>query len=190
VQRIDAADLARLATVECSPEHKVAWLIGAAVDGHLELEETDRAVTLVRLPRHEGATKYLLDVAFAGRDRLTLDGYDPSFASAWQQVGSELAGWQENSVLWDPAGDRRRVLARSLGALAALVGLVVTALGASLASRQGPGWLALVAARYSRLAPTMFSDTSRTSTKPSSGGSDGGGFGGGGSGVGGGGGSW
>jgi Predicted membrane protein (DUF2207) len=303
VQRIDAADLARLATVEFSPpreltpaqggvlltetvlpEHKVAWLIGAAVDGNIELEETAGAVTLVRLPRHEGATKYLLDVAFAGRDRLTLDGYDPSFASAWQQVGSELAGWQETSVLWDPAGDRRRLLARSLGALAGLAGLVVTALGASLASRQGPGWLALVAAgglvagaggaaairawelrvrtpagsglwlrtesfrrflaaseahhaeeaakrgylreytawavavgqldrwsqavaassvgaidpvaaRYSRLAPTMFSDTSRTSTKPSSGGSDGGGFGGGGGGVGGGaggggGGSW
>src|SRR4030095_5507063 len=32
------------------PQHKVDWLIGAAVDGYLELEETDGAVTLVRLP--------------------------------------------------------------------------------------------------------------------------------------------
>jgi hypothetical protein len=106
----------------------------------------------------------------------------------------------------------------------------VTALGAGLASRHGPGWLALVAAggllapagsgpwlrtesfrrflagssvaavdpaaaRYPLLAPAMFSDTSRSATKPSSGGSGGGGFGGGGGGVGGGaggggGGSW
>jgi len=303
VQRIDAADLARLATVEFTPpreltpaqggvlltetvlpQHKVAWLIGAAVDGYLELEEADGAVTLVRLPRHHGAAKYLLDVAFAGRDRLTLGGYDPSFASAWQQVGTELAGWRETSVLWDPAGDRRRVLARSLGVVAGVAGLLLTALGAGLASRHGPGWLGLVAAgallagaggaaalrawelrvrtpagsglwlrtesfrrflaaseahhaeeaakrghlreytawavavgeldrwsravaassvgavdpaaaRYSRLAPAMFSDTSRSATEPSSGGSGGGGFGGGGGGVGGGagdggGGSW
>jgi uncharacterized membrane protein YgcG len=47
-----------------------------------------------------------------------------------------------------------------------------------------------VAARCSRLAATMFSDTSRMSIKPSSGGSDGGGFGGGGGAGGGGGGSW
>ena len=135
-----------LLTETVLPQHKVAWLIGAAVDGYLELEEADGAVTLVRLPRHHGAAKYLLDVAFAGRDRLTLGGYDPSFASAWQQVGTELAGWRETSVLWDPAGDRRRVLARSLGALAGLVGLVLTALAAGLASRHGPGWLTLVAA--------------------------------------------
>jgi hypothetical protein len=50
-----------------------------------------------------------------------------------------------------------------------------------------------VAARYPLLAPAMFSDTSRSATKPSSGGSDGGGFSGGGVGGGaggGGGGSW
>ena len=58
VDRIDAADLAGLATVEfvppreltpaqggvllaeaVRPEHQVAWLIGAAVDGHLDLED-------------------------------------------------------------------------------------------------------------------------------------------------------
>jgi hypothetical protein len=302
VQRIDAADLAGLATVEFTPprvltpaqggvlltetvqpEHKVAWLIGAAVDGYVELEGTGGAVTLVRLPRQDGAATYLLDAAFAGRDRLTLGSYDPSFASAWRQVGGELDGWRKTSVLWDPAGDRRRVLACSLGVLAGVAGLVLTALGAGLASRHGPGWLALVAAgglvagaggaaavrawelrvrtpagsglwlrtesfrrflaasvahhaeeaakrgylreytawavavgelgrwsravaassagavdpaaaRYPRLAPAMFTDTSRSATKPSSGGSGGGGFGGGG-GVGGGaggggGGSW
>src|SRR4029453_7418214 len=68
-------------------------------------------------PRHAGAAKYLLDVAFARRDRLTLGSYAPSFASAWQQVGGELAGWRETSVLWDPAGDRRRVLVAAIAGL-------------------------------------------------------------------------
>ena len=66
---VDPADLGSLATVEFTPpdvltpaqggvllaeevrpEHKVAWLIGAAVDGYLDLEGEGRRVTLVRLP--------------------------------------------------------------------------------------------------------------------------------------------
>jgi hypothetical protein len=128
------------------PEHKVAWLIGAAVDGHLDLEGDDGQVTLVRLPRRQGAATYLLDMAFEGRDRLTLGSYDPSFAAAWRLVGSELDGWRRTSPLWDPAGDRRRVLALTLGAVAGVAGLLLTALGGAMASRSGPGWLVLAAA--------------------------------------------
>ncbi|HYJ72997.1 MAG TPA: DUF2207 domain-containing protein [Actinomycetota bacterium] len=163
--RVDTADLARLATIEfvppreltpaqggvllaeaVHPEHKVAWLIGAAVDGHLDLEDDGGQVTLVRLPRRHGTATYLLDVAFEGRDRLTLGSYDPSFASAWQLVGSELDGWRRTSPLWDPAGDRRRALALTLGAVAGVAGLLLTALGGALASRWGAGWLVLAAA--------------------------------------------
>jgi hypothetical protein len=119
--RVDAADLATLATIEfvppreltpaqggvllaeeVRPEHKVAWLIGAAVAGHLDLEDDGGRVTLVRLPRRHGAATYLLDMAFEGRDRLTLGNYDPSFASAWRLVGSELDGWRRTS----PCGTR------------------------------------------------------------------------------------
>jgi hypothetical protein len=101
VELIDAADLGRLATVEfvppreltaaqggvllaeaVRPEHKVAWLIGAAVDGYLDLEGDDGQMTLVRLPRRDGSATYLLDSAFEGRDRLTLGSYDEDFASA------------------------------------------------------------------------------------------------------------
>jgi uncharacterized membrane protein YgcG len=162
---VDTADLARLATIEfvppreltpaqggvllaeaVHPEHKVAWLIGAAVDGHLDLEDDGGQVTLVRLPRRHGTATYLLDVAFEGRDRLTLGSYDPSFASAWRLVGSELDGWRRTSPLWDPAGDRRRALALTLGAVAGVAGLLLTALGGALASRWGAGWLVLAAA--------------------------------------------
>jgi hypothetical protein len=162
-RRVDPADLGALATVEfvppgeltpaqggvllaetVRPEHKVAWLIGAAIDGHLEIEG-DGPVTLVRLP-HQGPPGYLLDVAFAGRDRLTLGGFDPQFADAWKLVGNELEGWRRTCGLWDPAGDRRRALVRVLGVLAGVAGLALAGVGAALAARAGAGWLVVVAA--------------------------------------------
>ena len=163
-RRVDPADLGQLATVEfvpplaltpaqggvllaeeVRPEHKVAWLIGAAIDGYLDLEGEGRPVTLVRLPR-QGPPSYLLDMAFSGRERLTLGGYDPMFASAWRLVGSELDGWRRTCGLWDPDGDRRRAVARALGVVAGGAGLLLAGLGAALAAGAGPGWLVLVAA--------------------------------------------
>jgi Predicted membrane protein (DUF2207) len=163
--RVDAADLARLATVEFVPprpltpaqggvllaeevrdEHKVAWLIGMAVDGHLDLEGDGREVTLVRRHSRDRVAPYQLEMAFDGRERLPLGSYDPSFAAAWRSVGGELAGWQRSSGLWDPAGDRRQALARTAGGVAGVAGLLVAVLGTVLASRSGPGWLALVGA--------------------------------------------
>ena len=164
VRLVDAADLAGLATVEFAPppeltpaqggvllaeavrpEHKVAWLIGAAVDGHLELEGDGDQVTLVRLPRRDGAASYLLDSAFEGRDRLTLGAYDEDFSLAWGSLGRELSAWQKSSGLWDPAGDHRQVRSRILGVAAGVAGAVLTAQGAVWASQSGPAWLALVA---------------------------------------------
>jgi Predicted membrane protein (DUF2207) len=162
--RVDAARLASLATVEFVPpvaltpaqggvlltegvreEHKVAWLIGAAIDGYVDLERDRHGLTLVRLPRHDGATAYALDQAFAGRQRLPLGAYDERFASAWRAVGNELAAWQRSSGLWDPAGDQRRTLVRVLGFLAAAAGLVAAGVGGAFANRWGPAWLVLVA---------------------------------------------
>jgi hypothetical protein len=163
--RVDAADLAGLATVEfvppreltpaqggvllteaVRPEHKVAWLIGAAVDGHVDLEDGDGRVTLVRLPRRDGPATYLLDSVFEGRDRLTLGTYDEDFALAWRSLGRELGAWERTCGLWDPAGDRRRASTRAIGLVAGVAGVLLTVQSSVWASRSGPGWLALVAA--------------------------------------------
>jgi hypothetical protein len=162
--RIDADKLASLATIEFVPpaeltpaqggvvlaegvreEHKVAWLIGAAIDGYVELEGNRSTVTMVRLPRHIGSTAYTLDTAFAGRKRLLLGVYDEDFAKAWQAVGGELKAWQRSSGLWDPAGGQRRILALVLGGVLALAGLVVAGAGGAAANRWGAAWLVLVA---------------------------------------------
>ena len=128
------------------PEHQVAWLIGAAVDGYLDLEDSDGQVTLVRRPRRDGPAAYLLDSAFEGRDRLSLGSYDEDFALAWRSLGRELGAWERASGLWDPAGDRRRARARALGIVAGVAGVLLAVQSAVWASRSGPDWLAVVAA--------------------------------------------
>jgi hypothetical protein len=161
--RLDSDQLASLATIEFTPpaeltpaqggvlltegvrdEHKVAWLIGAAIDGYLDLQQYDGRVTLVRRPKHLGKTAATLDEAFSGRKRLTLGKYDSSFAKAWRSVGRDLAAWQRNSDLWDRAGDRRRTLVRVLGAVATLGGLAIAGLGALLANGWSSAFLPMV----------------------------------------------
>jgi hypothetical protein len=155
-------------------QHKVAWLISAALEGYLDIEESGKKLTLVRRPRphtdSEGAvpswgsptspnrrsTAALLDLAFPGtrstaggaepNARLRVGKYQARFAKFWQALDDDLAAWQRASELWDPAGDRRRTLVRIVGGVASLAGLAATAGGAALANRFGSALLGLVAA--------------------------------------------
>jgi hypothetical protein len=164
-RRIDAARLASLATIEFTPpseltpaqggvvlaegvqdEHKLAWLIGAAVDGYLEITGDGPTMTLQRLPRDDGSsTAKTLDAIFGSASQLTLGSYHPRFARGWGRIGTELARWERTSGLWDPAGDVHRPLARKLGAVAALGGLAVAAVGAAGANRWSWVWLVVMA---------------------------------------------
>ena len=162
--RVDAEEVASLATTEVAPpseltaaeggvvlaetvqeEHKVAWLVSAAIDGYIDIEGAGMDTTLVRLPRDDGSAARILDVAFAGRERLPLGSYDTSFAAAWDAIADELAGWEQASGLWDAAADRRSTLVRLFAVVVAVAGLALTALGAVL-SQSGTAWLVLVAA--------------------------------------------
>jgi hypothetical protein len=128
------------------PEHKVAWLIEAAIQGGVELvEEGGKAVRLERRPGGDPATNAILDTAFAGRSAVELGTYDASFAKGWSQVGDTLQAWQRSSGLWDLDADRRRAVVRGLGAVAAVVGAVGVTVGAGLSARWGASWLPLVA---------------------------------------------
>jgi Predicted membrane protein (DUF2207) len=169
-QRVDPEKLGSLVTVGSIPpaeltptqggilltesvryEHKVAWLISAAIDGHLEIEGDGRAPTLKRRPGAGAApldrfTEELLDQAFDGRNELTLGTYDPSFAAAWRALGDRLKAWQRTCGLWDPAGDRRRTRARVIGAILVALGLSGVVVGGVTASSAGGAWQAIVAA--------------------------------------------
>jgi hypothetical protein len=165
-RRIDAADLAELATTEFAPpegitapmggvildetvqaNHKVAWLIEAAISGAVHLEEEGgKTVRIDRLAPGDETTRHVLDTAFGGRSSIELGSYDKTFASGWTELGTTLEAWKQGSGLWDPAGNRRMVLARVAGVLLDLVGLVAVGVGGAFAARYDPGWLALVVA--------------------------------------------
>ncbi len=128
------------------PEHKVAWLLEAAIAGDVELvEEGKHTVRLLRTGPGQPTNQTILDQAFAGRTEVALGSYDPSFAAGWQSVEAQLEAWQRGSGLWDPAGDRRKLVIRALGVLAAIIGAIGAAGGGALASRYGEEWLPLVA---------------------------------------------
>lgn len=158
--RLDEADLARMATTEFAPpgeltpaqggmlhaervlpQHKVAWLIQAAVDGEIDL--VDEGARTVRLLR-KGELSGPLAVAFGGRDEIELGSYDPRFASGWGQIDGQLQAWSLTSGLWDPLADRRKTTVRILGSVAVLLGAVVAFAGGFASARWGQGWLPVV----------------------------------------------
>jgi hypothetical protein len=162
---VDHEELASLATTDVAPpegltpshggvilaeavadDHKVAWLIEAAIDGEVDLVEHGRTTVLRRTGTGQTPAGALLAPAFADRSEITLGSYDAAFASAWSAVGADLAEWKRTCGLWDPAGHRRQVVARVLGAVGVVVGLVAAAGGGAAANRWGSAWLALLAA--------------------------------------------
>jgi hypothetical protein len=154
--QVDATELAAMATTELapppdltpsqggivlteavSPEHKVAWLIEAAIAGDVDLvEEGGRPVRLRRTgqsPERAG----VLDVAFNGRPDLQLGTYDESFGQAWGALTGELERWRNTCGLWDRAADQRRALALGFGILGAVVGLLAVIVGGWVANTRG-----------------------------------------------------
>src|SRR3546814_2172341 len=91
------------------PEHKVAWLIEAAIEGAIDLvEEGGKTVRLVRTAPGSAPTAEVLDTMFGGRDEIELGKYDPSFAAGWTKVSALLGSWKDGSGLWDRKAELRR----------------------------------------------------------------------------------
>lgn len=135
-------------------EHKAAWLISAAIDGHFDVsfEWSGRAqrVTLTRrVPggsaHSDESTAAVLEQAFGHRRQLTLDGYDEHFAEAWNRLGEELAAWRKTSGLWDPTGDDRCLRAFLVGLIVAVLGVILTVGGGIAASQWSWAWTVVVA---------------------------------------------
>ena len=120
-------------------QHKAAWLVGQAVDGVVDLAPDGvhaDEIMMVRLQSGDEVAARLLDMAFRGRDRLTLGVFDRDFARMWDALGRELAHWQRESGLWDADADRRARWVRIVGTLVGVAGLVLAVVGGYLSSRQ------------------------------------------------------
>jgi Predicted membrane protein (DUF2207) C-terminal domain len=161
--RVDASELANMATTEFAPpagvapahggivlteevrpEHKVAWLVQAAIDGAVDLDDSD-GVRLTRIGPGTHEQAQVLDMAFDGRSELELGSYDQDFGRAWTRLDTQLEDWRDASGLWDPRGDRRRWLALGLGILAAILFTAGVFGAALMAGRDGSSWLPAVA---------------------------------------------
>ncbi|MDP1806847.1 MAG: DUF2207 domain-containing protein, partial [Acidimicrobiales bacterium] len=106
-------------------------------------QEGKKEVTLMRTGELTGPYAPLAG-AFGTADEIRLGAYDPLFASAWKQVGTQLETWGRGSGLWDPDADRRKGRVRALGVLAAIVGAVLAFGGGYAANRWGDSWIVLV----------------------------------------------
>lgn len=164
VTLIDAGKLADLANVEFVPpdvlepaqggvlisesvrnEHKTAWLLEAAVQGAIDIQQDGKTFTITRGPKQSTQFALPLTTAFAGRDRVQLGKYDPSFGAAWASIGNDLTRWKKSSELWDDKSERRVVKGVLFGVLAMVVGTAGAVAAAVFANRSGGTYLPFVA---------------------------------------------
>jgi Predicted membrane protein (DUF2207) len=166
-RRVEAGQLAQMATIEFAPplglspahggvllheevrhQHKVAWLVQAAIDGAVELDvpDDDRGRRAI-LRRYDGSRgtddqRAVLDRVFAsGREELELGRFDLRFAEAWALLGRRLEDWLRTSGLWDGRTGSRRRWARVLGTVAAVAGALLGPVAGVLAARRSGAWL-------------------------------------------------
>lgn len=160
--RVDDTDLAAWATTEfapprgidawqggvvaaevATPRASVAWLLGAAVNGQVVIDELDPTEPLLRrVPDPtDPEVAALLEVAFAGRDEITLGAYDKDFTAMWTSLPSRFREWYRTSGLADPRASGRAVGARVLGVLGVAAGLILMGAGAAASSSHPLGGL-------------------------------------------------
>ncbi|ADI11418.1 hypothetical protein SBI_08300 [Streptomyces bingchenggensis BCW-1] len=130
--------------------HQAAWLLSAAIAGHIVLEAGEEYTTVRRGTAGDTpadpVTETVLDAMFAGREEFILGVHDWNFGRGWRVLGEQLADWQRTSGLWDPAGEHRSRTARRIGIATAPLGLAIATLGSVLnAHMNSAGWPVVVA---------------------------------------------
>lgn len=99
----------RIETVK--DQHKVAWLLTVAADGHFAIEGSDETPVLRRrdtngrpVDREAGD---ILDKMLSTRTSMTLGTRDHWFREGWEHLSWKLDDWRKGSDLWDSALTKR-----------------------------------------------------------------------------------
>ena len=161
VVKLDAAELAEMATIEFVPpaglepwqggvvdkervsnEHQAAWLVQRAVDGEITLTGEKKPVVGVG---PNGVHDPILVQMFNGRSTVELGKRDASFRKAWSRLKKQQDRFARTSPLWQQKGNQARTVALVLGVLGLVLGMIATVAGAVMCARQGSGWLPVVA---------------------------------------------
>lgn len=148
--RVDDTKLASWATTEFAPprgisawqggvvaaeqsgsDHWVAWLLGTAIDGYIDLDDRNpKSVVISPRPHDPDATTVMLSTAFSGRSSITLGKYDPPFTALWRSLPSVQNQWLRASGLTDLAAERRVTGTRVVGALVSALAVAMLIVGA------------------------------------------------------------
>jgi hypothetical protein len=127
------------------PEHKVAWLIEAAIAGDIDLvEEGTKKVKIVQTGEVSGVERTPLKRMFGGRQEIELGKYDSQFAKGWALIDGQLDTWARQSDFWDKRADQRKTKTRVLGGAAMVLGAVLAFAGGFAANRWGREWVGLI----------------------------------------------
>lgn len=119
-------------------DHRVAWLLQAAEDGYISLDQTAPRQILMRRSAHApDDVTALLDIAFGGRDTVTLGSYDSAFTMMWDALTNQQEQWFDTSVYQDHRADRRVIRTQVLGGLLVLAGVVGGVIGSVLVHDSG-----------------------------------------------------
>ncbi|MEV0324708.1 DUF2207 domain-containing protein [Streptomyces sp. NPDC050658] len=125
-------------------EHRVAWLLTAAQDGHLTIKGKTKPV-LHRVTRDEAddpLTAEILKALFVRKQQLNLRRFNRDFAAAWKLLRERLDGWRRagGDGLWHPSGEPRRRVALIAGLIAAVAGTVLLGIAATDVTEPGASW--------------------------------------------------
>lgn len=130
-------------------EHRVAWLLGAALDGYIDLDDADPKHPVISVKEHAAdETSTMLAVAFSGRSSVPLGKYDPQFAAMWRSLGPMQSNWLNKSGFSEPRAAAWVTMVRFvgfLGVVAAAAGVGITAHHLANASPLGAVLLAVCA---------------------------------------------
>ncbi len=160
VVKLDAAELAELATIEFVPpanlepwqggivdkerplpEHQTAWLIQKAIAGEVRIEDEDDMVvhSVAGRPPDE-----VLDRMFRGRSQVALGKPDADFRAAWSLLERTQQSFAKSSPLWKQRADGIRTAAIAVGVLGVVIGLIFLVISAAIAGREGGNLLPFV----------------------------------------------
>ncbi|MEI8411814.1 MULTISPECIES: DUF2207 domain-containing protein [unclassified Kribbella] len=134
-----------LLTGQVRKNHLVAWLLGAALDGHLRITGATQPV-LRRAVEEPGnadkLTERVVGTLFARNPDVSLRKYSKNFAEAWRELESGLNDWRlsDDMELWVPGAERARRVALIAGVLAAVAGVIVLIFTADGALDSGTAW--------------------------------------------------
>ena len=134
-----------LLTDQVRKHHLVGWLLGAGLEGHLQVTGVSQPVLRKPERQQDGAdqlTTTVLGALFAKNPNVSLRKFNRQFADAWSKLRRGLRAWRRSDTegLWVRGGEQLRAATLACGALAVVAGVIVVIVAAGDIAVPGANW--------------------------------------------------